>query len=270
MNSIARQCLLHTGTGVGRIYKGGKEEYDWDGGRVLRRIREGVDRFPALALDSEGGDKVYYQVGWVGEDCLEAAIFGRYFFPEEVKELLRLPHVYIIGRSVHSDIGCLLGKATGHGGLDLSVLTLDLPDASENTRPMRSGLGTLATEATAVSFEHIKNSRKTPEGKPFIGVRDGNWNKEHIGPFKTVYAALDVTLPFTILFRFLVHHAAIYKTIGRKNKVVPSWPSVLFASVGSLVDRVLNDRKMTVGRMNTPRDLSQHTSALALSDALEY
>ena len=261
MDSVSRQCLLKTGTGVGRIYKGGEEEYSWDGGRVLR--------FPVLALDSEGGDSAYYQVGWVGEDCLEAAIFGPYFFPEEVKDLLRLPHVYIIGRSVHSDIIRLLGKATGHGGLDLSVLTLDLQDASENTRPLRSGLGSLATEATAVSFEHIKNSRKHPKGKPFIGVRDVNWGREHIGPFKTVHAALDVTLPFTILFRYLVHRAATYKTIGRKNKVVPTWRSVMFESVGPLVDRILNDRKMATERMNTPRDLLKHTSALALSDPVE-
>ena len=100
-----------------------------------------MERFPVLPLDSEGHDKVYYLVGWVGKDCLEVAIFGPYFVPKLVVNMLRLSHVYVVGRSVHSDIGFLLGRATGYRELDLSVLTLDLMDSCSDSQTIEDGAG---------------------------------------------------------------------------------------------------------------------------------
>ena len=59
MASIARQCLLECGSGVGKVFKGGYERYEEDEGRVLSRIRMGVGLFPVLALDTEGEDANY-------------------------------------------------------------------------------------------------------------------------------------------------------------------------------------------------------------------
>ena len=99
----------------------------------------------------------------MGKDCLEVAIFSPYFVPKLVVNMLRLSHVYVVGRSVHSDIGFLLGRATGYRGLDLSVLTLDLMDSCSDSQTMKTGLGTPAKEATAVTFDQIKNPRKKKE-----------------------------------------------------------------------------------------------------------
>ena len=153
LQSIAAQCLLDCGSGVGKVFKGGKEEWEWDGGVMMRRIRDGVARFPFVGLDSEGDGAIYVQVGWVGESVLEAAVFGPRFFPEEVADLLRDPAIYIAGRDVHDDIMKVLGRKTGMRGIDLSVPALDLPDAWTESMPMRTNLGALAFEATGVFSE---------------------------------------------------------------------------------------------------------------------
>ena len=110
MDSIAQQCHLECGSGVGRIFKGGKEEYQWDGGLLLRCMREGATRLPIMGLDTEGEGVIYIQVGWVGESVLEAAVFGPRFFPQEVADLLADPSIYLAGKDVHSDIFKILGS----------------------------------------------------------------------------------------------------------------------------------------------------------------
>ena len=242
MSSISEQCLLAGGTGVGRIYRGGETQYETDGAEVLLRIKNGVSRFPVLSLDSEGKNNEYFQIGFVGESFLEAVVFGPLFFPKDVLDIMKQPHVYIIGRSVHEDIGKLFGKQSGCQGVDVGVLTLDLEDASEETRPMRTSLGALTHEATGVCMNHIKNARKDPNGKKFIGVRDRGWHKDKIGPQKIVYAALDVSLPFTIVFRYLVHRNHVYTTTGRSNRKKESWGTVLETIFGQLIDRLIKDR----------------------------
>ena len=72
--------------------------------------------------------------------------------------MLRLPHVYVVGRSMHSNIGtCWEGQ---QGTLDLTFWSLDLGDYCSNSQPMKTGLGTLAKEAMAMTFDPIKNPRK--------------------------------------------------------------------------------------------------------------
>ena len=76
----------------------------------------GFGLFLVLALDTEGEDANYVQVGLVGEAVLEAAVFGPDFFPDEIKEFLCNPAVLVIGRSVHEDLTKILGRATGFEG----------------------------------------------------------------------------------------------------------------------------------------------------------
>ena len=83
-----------------------------------------------------------------------------------------------------------------------------------------------------------------------------------------VYAALDVTMPFAILFRYQVHYVHYYKTTGRRNRTVPTWDTFLEEAVGCTVDRVLSDRRMSLSRMHMTRDVLKKTSAMALSDPI--
>jgi hypothetical protein len=59
------QCLLDCGSQVWKVFKGGKEEWEWDGGVLMRHIRDGVAMFPFVGLDTEGDGAIYVQVGWV-------------------------------------------------------------------------------------------------------------------------------------------------------------------------------------------------------------
>ena len=81
-----------------------------------------------------------------------------------------------------------------------------------------------------------------------------------------VYAALEVSLPFAILFSYFVHYIHYYKTTGRRNRVVPTGDLLLEQAVGSAVDRVLNDRKMALSRMHMTRDIFKKTTTMAVSD----
>ena len=268
LQSIAAQCLLDCGSGVGKVFKGGKEEWEWDGGVLMRRIRDGVARFPFVGLDSEGDGAIYVQVGWVGESVLEAAVFGPRFFPEEVADLLRDPAIYIAGRDVHDDIMKVLGRKTGMRGIDLSVPALDLPDAWTESMPMRTNLGALAFEATGVSFEHIKSARKKPQWRKFIGIREAGWNRADIGLEKTVYAALDSTMPFPVVFNYLVHWLNVYRTAGRKDAGMLTWQVMLGKALGPLVDREICQRSMAKDRLTCSRDLMDHHAALKLTNAI--
>ena len=161
----------------------------------------------------------------------------------------------------------ILGRATGFNRLDVAVLTLDLPDSCQSTQPKKTNLGSLAAEVTGVSMEHIKAWRKRPEYKKWHFIRDGDWTKEDMGLVKTVYAALDVTLPFPIIFRYLVHIGHAFSTVGRRRRDHPTWEKLLQEAFGELVDRELCPKKMRL-RMDTTRDIMKKTSALALSDSV--
>ena len=117
-------------------------------------------------------------------------------------------------------------------------------------------------------MDHIKSARKKPEWRRFVGLRDKGWGKEKISMAKVVYAALDVTLPFPTLFRFIVHYLNTYERTGWRNRKVKTWNSLLAEILCPVVDREVSARKMSLGRMVTRRDCRRHTSALALSDEI--
>jgi hypothetical protein len=252
LDTIADQCLLESGVGVGKIWKGGLEEYGIDGQEVFERMREGIARCPILAIDTEGDGGIYVQVGWVGENVLEAAVFGPHFLPAEVLDLIKDPTVYIGGKDVHDDLSLILGRKKGLKAVELSVLTLDLPDSCEDSDPRKSSLGQLAFEATAVSFEHIKDPRQKKEWRKFSSIRERGWDKAEIDDVKIVYAALDVTMPFVIIFYYLVHWVNSYrKEGGRKGAWDVSWEALLERAVGPVVDRVIDQSSMS--RQGAPK-----------------
>ena len=63
MDSIASQCLLTNGTGVGRIFKGGNMAFKSGQGVYINLKKEALERISVLSLNSEGQDG--------GKDCLE-------------------------------------------------------------------------------------------------------------------------------------------------------------------------------------------------------
>ena len=177
---------------------------------------------------------------------MEAAVFGPNFYPEDVLKLLEDPNIYIVGKDVHDDLYLLFGRKTGFKGLELSVLCLDLPDSCEESRPMKSKLGQLAFEVTTVSFEHIKDPRKKKEWRKFIGIRETGWDKGYISNEKTVYAAIDVSMPFVIIFYHLIHWSSCYRKDGVKTAAWKmSWEALLGRSLGPVVDRVIDQSKMS-------------------------
>ena len=94
-------------------------------------------------------NNAYFQIGWIGVDGLEAAVLGLNFIPREVKEILMDPSIYLVGRDIHADIKSVLWPQK-RSAVELSVLTLDLPDSSKGSDPMKTGLGSLTYEATSV------------------------------------------------------------------------------------------------------------------------
>ena len=66
-------------------------------------------------------------------------------------------------------------------------------------------------------FEHIKDPRKKKEWRKFIGIRETGWDKGYISNEKTVYAAIDVSMPFVIIFYHLIHWSSCYRKDGVKT-----------------------------------------------------
>ena len=58
---------------------------------------------------SEGDSCNFVQIGWVGARGMEAAVLGINFFPDEIKEVLNNPRIYLVGRDIHYDLDKILG-----------------------------------------------------------------------------------------------------------------------------------------------------------------
>ena len=95
MESIYEQCSLSSGTSAVSIWKVGEKHWESSKETVLDRVSKGIGRLPVIGLDSEGHG-TYYQLGWVGETGLEAAVFGPGFFPQELMVILEDPQVYVV------------------------------------------------------------------------------------------------------------------------------------------------------------------------------
>ena len=245
MRCIDKQCLLSGGTGVERIFKVGRDDWELAKASVMAKVDAGVKLWPVVGVDTEGGG-TYFQIGWVGETGLEAAVTGPNFVPPEFLAILRNESIYKVGRSIHEDMEQFFGSARGKNAVELSVLTLDLPDSCAESKPLKSSLGQLAFEATSVSFEHIKRPRSRPEWKKFINIRERGWDKANIGNAKIVYAALDVTMPIVIAYNFVLHWLAVEK-INELNSGSweVSWDTLLSKALGPVVDRIIDQRLMT-------------------------
>ena len=110
------------------------------------------------ALDKGG------PVGWVGKECLDGAIFGPYFVPEEVVTMLSLPHglcgwkvcaqqYQVPGGKVSRSLGTLpFGPCTGHNGF------LQRHPANEQ------GAGEPGKEGQGFTFDQTKNPRRRNNG----------------------------------------------------------------------------------------------------------
>ena len=117
---------------------------------------------------------------------------------------------------------------------------------SDESRPMKTNLGQLAFEATAVSFTHLKEPRTRKEWRKFIGIRESGWDQGHISNLKTVYAANNVSMAFVIIFYHLIHWSSCYRKKGVKTATwMMSWEAVLERSLGPAVDRVIDQSKMS-------------------------
>ena len=88
MKCIEKQCLLSGGTGVERIYKVGRDDWQLGKESVMAKVNAGVKLWPVVGVDTEGGG-TYFQIGWVGETGLEAAVTGPNFIPPEFLAILR-------------------------------------------------------------------------------------------------------------------------------------------------------------------------------------
>ena len=99
---------------------------------------------------------------------------------------MKRPEVYIAGVDVHAELADVLGTKKGWAGIDLAVITRDLPGSNLD----RPGMGELILEATGVSMRHIKHPDDCPEWQRFKYIRQDGWEKEELCDEKTVYAAL--------------------------------------------------------------------------------
>ena len=123
---------------------------------------------------------------------------------------------------------------------------LDVPDASDESNAMKSGLGNLSLEACSVSFEHLKNPWKKPGFRKFQGIKESVWNVQELSDNKIVYTALDVTMPIVVVYYYLVHWASLYRPNGvSRGAWKVSWDTLLDQAVGPVMDRVIDNSLMS-------------------------
>ena len=164
---------------------------------------------------------------------------------------------YIARVDVHAELGQLLGRRRGWGGIDISVLTRDL-DRSILEKP---GMGELIKNTIGVSIDHIKKSSSCKEWSQYRYIRQFGWEKEKICEEKIVYAAMDASLSLVIVFNYVREYELRYKKFDR---------GVQFVDVKKLISESLDnlvDRKFNQAGFNRwfDKNLETHEAAMILS-----
>ena len=221
-------CTLKSGLCADAIWKGGKNEWKIDGKNILARVNKAVAKLQVLGFNGEGKENEYFQLAWVGDFGLEAIVLGPKFFPAELLEVMERDNIYVLGVAVWEDLFALTGRRTGWKGVDLSVMCSDLP-GSDHRKP---GMAGLIQAATGVSVEHMKS------GEMMKRLRVYGWNKVKLALDKIVYAAMDATMVFPILFAVVIHRMHRYDKGDMYEGKDASWETLLSRILGPLVDRV--------------------------------
>ena len=219
---IREKCILSNGLAAQCMWKGNEEAWHKDGGELLKRISEGIEKFGVVGLDSEGGG-IWIQLSWLGVYGAEAIIMGPNFFPKDLVEVLHCKGVYILGVAVWEDLMFLLDDPMDCKSVDLSVLVSDLPSSNLN----RPGMASIVLDATGVDLSHLKKS----------SIRYKGWDNKSLSDEKLLYAAMDVTLVFPILYKVLEHWRHRYSKGNLIEDKVLSWNSLLSVILDPLVNR---------------------------------
>ena len=142
---------------------------------------------------------------------------------------------YIAGVDVHAELGQILGRRRGWGGIDISVLTRDL-DRSTLEKP---GMGEFIKNTIGVSIDHIKKNSSCKEWSQYRYIRQFGWEKEKICEEKIVYAAMDASLSLVIVFNYVREYELRYKKFDREVQFVDI-KKLISESLDNLVDRKFN------------------------------
>ena len=220
-------CTLESGLCANAIWKGGENEWKIDGKNILARVNKAVAKLQVLGFNGEGKENEYFQLAWVGDFGLEAIVLGPKFFPAELLEMMERDNIYVLGIAVWEDLFALTGRRTEWKGVDLSVMCSDIP-GSDHRKP---GMAGLILAATGVSVEHIKS------GEMLKRLRVYGWNKVKLALDKIVYAAMDATMVFPILFAVVIHWMHRYDKGDMYEGKDASWETLLSRILGPLVDR---------------------------------
>jgi hypothetical protein len=259
VHSLEKGCSLESGLVAEVIWKGGEDAWEANGQEIMQRLRKGLCRLPVAGFDGEG-EGCYYQLAWLGELGLEALVLGPGFFPQEVMEVLEDEDVYVLGVNVWEDLLHVLGKKKGWKGVDLSILTSDMPSAKHS----KPGMATLIYQATGVKVDHLKK----PWEQKFVGLRSTGWKTIRISDEKIVYAAMDATMALVIFYDVLLHWMSRYKQADFLEGDSVTWKAFLSRILGPLVDRRRVD-----GRENSDsfvrRDLLTHSAGIYRSSPIE-
>ena len=160
-------------------------------------------------------------------------------------------------------MGCCLGgpvwayQMTGWRGVDLSVMSSDLPSANHG----KPGMAALILAATGVSVEHLKSGRMKKR------LRIDGWNKAELELDKIIYAAMDATMVFPILFVVVIHWMHRYNKGDFYEGMEASWSTLLKRILGPLVDRAR--RGGSEAESCVKRDMLLQTAANKKSVALQ-
>ena len=250
-------CTLKSGLCADAIWKGGENEWKKDGKDILARVNKAVARLEVLGFDGEGENNEYFQLAWAGDNGLEAVVLGPKFFPGELIEVMERDNIYILGVAVWEDLFGLTGRRTGWRGVDLSVMSSDLPSANHG----KPGMAALILAATGVSVEHLKSGRMKKR------LRIDGWNKAELELDKIIYAAMDATMVFPILFVVVIHWMHRYNKGDFYEGMEASWSTLLKRILGPLVDRARRGGSEADGGVK--RDMLLQTAAKKKSVAMQ-
>ena len=266
IDGVSPSCTLSTGWGVNHLNVVGEREWEEKGEEILERAWAGTEMWPFISLDCEGAG-IWYQIAWYGKQGLDIYIFGPGFFPIEMMILLESRNNFVIGRSVHDELGFILGRKSGWLGLDLAVVTRDLQYSDH----VLTGLGELIRTATGQSVDKVKHPKKYSEDVKYkYGyIRVHNWSGPLDGP-QLLYAAFDVVAPHIIMYDYMLNLLAL-RAVESLDERVTGFESVFKEKLKNLVDRQLDPKKQHVSHAVPVgiRDLETSFAALDLSKPIE-
>ena len=263
MFEVKPSTIIERGVGIENLWVGGEIEWEINGEELMERAWKGIDMWPFIGLDCEGGG-IWYQISWYGENGVEVVILGPSFFPSEMMELLEAKSNYVLGKNVHDELKFILDSKSGWNGIDLAVLTRDLKKSDH----LHNSLGAMIGSATGQSFDKIKNPKKYDhrDRMKFGYIRALNWDRKLDG-LQYTYAAFDVIAPHIIMYDYMCELVYIEELESRFK----SFKDYLHHFLNKLVDRELNPKKAHV-MYAVPldeRDPRTGYAALDLSEEIE-